>query len=92
MRRVLLAGLVALSAAAAPPAAAGTQGDGRFAVRGEIHAVGHSEDRRYGLRAELRQTPSSASADGRYVLKGVNVPDVACDPTLDLFANGFEGS
>lgn len=92
MRRVLLAGLIALSAAAAPPAAAGTQGDGRFAVRGEIHAVGHSEDRRYGFSADLRQTPSTVSADGRYVLKAVNVPEAACDPSVDLFANGFEGS
>lgn len=93
MRRVLRSGLLALSAtAAALPAIGGTASEDRFTVRGEIHAVGHSDNRRYALSAELRQTPGTASAEGRFVLKAVNVPEAACDPSVDLFANGFEGS
>jgi hypothetical protein len=83
--------ILVLALAAAPVAAHASDG-GRFAVRGDIHAVGHSEDRRYALSAELRQTPSTTSADGRFVLKSVNVPAAGCDPSLELFADGFEGT
>ena len=66
--------------------------DRRFAVRGEVRALGVSDDRRFALSAELRQTPTTESADGRYALKTVNVPEAGCDPAAELFANGFEGN
>ena len=93
MRRTLSARLgLILAAAAMLPAAAHASDEGRFAVRGQVQVVGQSEDHRFALRAELRQTPSTASADGRFVLKAANAPEAACDPSVDLFANGFEGS
>lgn len=90
MRRALAA--IVFAAVALLPAAAQAGDAGRFAVRGQVQLVGHSEDHRFALRAELRQTPSTASADGRYALKAVNVPEAGCDLSVDLFANGFEGS
>jgi len=40
----------------------------------------------------LRQTPTTESADGRYALKAVNVPEASCDPAAELFATRFEGN
>lgn len=85
-----LAACVALALPAGKGAAADT--GQRFAVRGEVHALGVSDDRRFALSAELRQTPTTQSADGRYALKAVNVPEASCDPAAELFANGFEGN
>lgn len=89
-RRILLplAACVGLALPAVKGAAADT--DQRFAVRGEVRALGLSDDRRFALSAELRRTPTSESAGGRYALKAVNVPEVSCDPAAELFANGFE--
>lgn len=65
--------------------------DSRYAVRGEVQAIGRSEDGRYALQAELRRTASTASPDGRFELKAVNVPEASCNPAVELFADGFEG-
>jgi hypothetical protein len=86
-----LAGMLAVSLAATPPALA-EDGSSRFQARGEIRTQSRSDDGRFALGAELKVVPEQASADGRFVLKAINVPEAGCDPLLELFANGFEGT
>lgn len=92
MRGAFLLSLVACIWLALPPTATAADTGQRFDVRGEVRALGVSDDRRFALSAELRQTPTTQSADGRYALKAVNVPEASCDPAAELFANGFEGN
>ena len=92
MRRAFMPPLAACIWLALPPTAPAADTGQRFAVRGEVRALGVSDDRRFALSAELRQTPTTESADGRYALKTVNVPEAGCDPAAELFANGFEGN
>jgi len=93
MRRAFLLPLaVGALLALLPPTGTAADTGQRFAVRGEVRALGLSDDRRFALSAELRQTPTTGSADGRYALKAVNVPEASCDPAAELFANGFEGN
>ncbi|MBK9653990.1 MAG: hypothetical protein IPO66_00425 [Rhodanobacteraceae bacterium] len=92
MRRAFMPPLAACIWLALPPTGTVADSGQRFAVRGEVHALGLSDDRRFALSAELRQTPNTESADGRYALKAVNVPEAGCDPAAELFANGFEGN
>lgn len=92
MPMILIPGVVIVALAGTLPASTPAVDEARFAVRGEVHAIGLSEDRRFALRAELRQTPSTPSIDGRFALKAVNVPEAACNPAVDLYADGFEGN
>lgn len=92
MRTILLSGVASGALVVALTAGAQSNEGTRFAVRAEIQTVGHSEDHRYALSAVLRQTPSTTSTDGRFALKAVNVPQAGCEPSLELFANGFEGN
>lgn len=63
----------------------------RFAVRAELRPVAVSSCGRYAIEAQARYVPAAASADGRFVLKAVNIPTGNCAPQPDpLFANGFE--
>lgn len=64
----------------------------RFTLSAEIRPLSASDDGRFNIAAEVRATPQSTSADGRYTMKSVKVPQAACDPLLELFANGFEGT
>jgi hypothetical protein len=91
MRRATVLALAVCAGLFLPLLAAAADSGQRFAVRGEVRALGYSDDHRFALSAELRQTPTTESADGRYALKTVNVPEAGCDPAVELFANGFEG-
>ena len=91
-RTILLPAVVGVVLALLPAMETAADTGQRFAVRGEVRALGVSDDRRFALSAELRQTPTTQSADGRYALKAVNVPEDSCDPAAELFANGFEGN
>jgi hypothetical protein len=86
-----LIGLLAISLAATTTAIA-EDGPTRFQVRGEIQPQARSDEGRFALGAELKVVPEQASADGRFVIKAINTPEAGCDPLLDLFANGFEGT
>lgn len=85
-----LIGLLAISLAATTAAIA-EDGSTRFQLRGEIRIQARSDEGRFALGADLKVIPERVSADGRFVIKAVNVPEAGCDPLLDLFANGFEG-
>lgn len=92
MRRLPLMVTAACAALALQSTSAAADPGQRFAVRGEMRALGLSEDGRFALSAELRQTPTTESLDGRFALKAVNAPEAGCDAAAELFANGFEGS
>jgi hypothetical protein len=89
--RSQLSALLALSMAATAPAIA-HDGSPRFQVHGEIQPQSRSDDGRFALGSELKVVPEQASVDGRFVIKAINVPEAGCDPLLELFANGFEGT
>jgi len=91
MRCIHICGLCALLASM-PGAAAKLDAARRFELRADIPAQSTSEDDRFVIVAELRVLPENTSADGRFAMKSVMVPEVGCDAFLDLFANGFEGS
>lgn len=95
MTRIMTLGLNALlvvSSTLAMPAAKADDAAARFKVSGEIRPQARSDDGRFALDGDLKTTLEQSSNDGRFVVKAVNVPEAGCDPLLDLFANGFEGS
>jgi hypothetical protein len=53
-------------------------------------ALAADESARFQVRGEIR--PQPLKEDGRFVLKAINVPEAGCDPLLELFADGFEGT
>jgi hypothetical protein len=83
-----------LGAAIASPALATEQPapPARFAVQAELRPMAVSSCGRFAIEATARYTPQAKSADGRFVLKAVNVPEGGCEAFPDpLFSNGFEG-
>lgn len=63
----------------------------RFSLDGALRALKVSTCGRYSLDAMVQHTPEAKSADGRYALKAVHVPEGGCDPFPDpLFSDGFE--
>jgi hypothetical protein len=69
----------------------GSTDTGRFKVAGALTELATSNDGRFAVQAELRHTPEANTADQRFTLKTVNLPEGGCDPLgEDLFSNGFE--
>ena len=61
MRRAFMPPLAACIWLALPTTGTAADTGQRFAVRGEVRALGLSDDRRFALSAELRQTPEVES-------------------------------
>ncbi len=63
----------------------------RFRIDATLRPLAVSACGRFALDARARHAPEAKSADGRFALKAVHVPNVGCDPNPDpLFSNGFE--
>jgi hypothetical protein len=86
-RRIAIAALCALA-----PTAFASDASSRYAVEAELRPLAVSACGRFAIEATARYTPQAKSADGRFVLKAVNVPEGGCEAFPDpLFSNGFEG-
>jgi hypothetical protein len=86
-QRIAIAALFALA-----PTAFASDASSRYAVEAELRPLAVSACGRFAIEAEARYTPEAKSADGRFVLKAVNVPEGGCEAFPDpLFSNGFEG-
>lgn len=87
VRPVAVAALCTLA-----PTAFASDAPSRFAVEAELRPLAVSACGRFEIEAIARYTPEEKSADGRFALKAVNVPEGGCEAFPDpLFSNGFEG-
>lgn len=83
--RSCLALALPLAASAEAPVAS------RFRVEAELRPSTVSICGRFAVDARAHYAAEAASADGRFALKAVHVPEGGCDPLPDpLFSNGFE--
>jgi hypothetical protein len=86
-RSLAVAALCALA-----PTAFASDAPARYAVEAEMRPLAVSACGRFAVEANARYTPEEKSADGRFALKAVHVPEGGCEAFPDpLFSNGFEG-
>lgn len=84
---LLLATLLACAVSSPCIAAAESE---RFELRGKLEPVAVSADQRFRVQAKAQRSPTKSSADGRFTLHEVHLPEGGCELADALFANGFE--
>lgn len=73
------------------PVLASSSADDRYRLTGELTPVAVSADQRYSLQTNAKRVQTETSADGRFTLHQLNVPEGGCASLPDLLlADHFE--